>query len=84
MLEDKLRSTDWETTFDALEEAVARESYLSWLRENERRTLNTGRYESSTQVTIVFIHYNVFIETLLLIILCSITHLDKDLLHGCV
>lgn len=62
MLEDKLRSTDWETTFDALEEAVARESYLSWLRENERRTLNTG-YESSTQVTIN-IHNEDFIQWL--------------------
>ncbi len=40
MLEDKMRSTDWETTYDALEEAVARESYLSWLRENEQRGLN--------------------------------------------
>lgn len=35
-----MRSTDWETTYDALEEAVARESYLSWLRENEQRGLN--------------------------------------------
>lgn len=39
MLEDKMRSTDWEATYDAIEEAVARESYLTWLRENEKRTL---------------------------------------------
>lgn len=38
MLEDKLRSTDWEATYEAIEEAVARESYLSWLREQERKT----------------------------------------------
>ena len=38
MLEDKLRSTDWEATYEAIEEAVARESYLTWLREQEKRT----------------------------------------------
>lgn len=38
MLEDKMRSTDWEATYDAIEEAVARESYLTWLRENEKRS----------------------------------------------
>ena len=38
MLEDKLKATDWEATSEAIEEQVARESYLDWLRENERRT----------------------------------------------
>ena len=38
MLEDKLRSTDWEATYEAIEEAVARESYLTWLREQEKQT----------------------------------------------
>ncbi|XP_064633331.1 OTU domain-containing protein 5-B-like isoform X2 [Lineus longissimus] len=37
MLEDKLRETDWELTQEALEEQVARESYLQWLRDNENR-----------------------------------------------
>lgn len=37
MLEDKKRSTDWEATYDAIEEAVTRESYLTWIRENEKR-----------------------------------------------
>ena len=37
ILHEKLRSSDWEATCDAIEEAVARESYLSWLREHERR-----------------------------------------------
>jgi len=41
MLEDKLKATDWEATNEAIEEQVARESYLQWLRDNERR--NTGR-----------------------------------------
>ena len=38
MLEDKMKATDWEATNEAIEEQVARESYLDWLRENERRT----------------------------------------------
>jgi hypothetical protein len=37
MLEDKIHATDWEATSEALEEAVARESYYEWLRENEKR-----------------------------------------------
>jgi len=37
MLEDKIRATDWEATNEAIEEQVARESYLAWLRDNERR-----------------------------------------------
>jgi len=35
MLEDKLRETDWEVTQETIEEQVARESYLQWLRDNE-------------------------------------------------
>ena len=37
MLADKLRCTDWEATNEAMEEAVARESYLEWLRDREKR-----------------------------------------------
>lgn len=37
MLEDKIRATDWEATNEALEEQVARESYLEWVRETEKR-----------------------------------------------
>ena len=33
MLEDKMRLSDMETTYDAIEEAVAKESYLLWLKE---------------------------------------------------
>jgi OTU domain-containing protein 5 len=40
MLEDKLRATDWEATNEAIEEQVARESYLQWLRDNEERNKN--------------------------------------------
>lgn len=38
MLEDKIRATDWEATNEAIEEQIARESYLEWLRENEIRS----------------------------------------------
>jgi len=46
MLEDKIRATDWEATNEAIEEQVARESYLQWLRDNERRT--AGHSKSAT------------------------------------
>ena len=36
MLEDKLRETDWELTQDTIEEQVARESYLQWLKDQEK------------------------------------------------
>lgn len=39
-MEDKLRATDWEATNEAIEEQVARESYLQWLRDNEQRNKN--------------------------------------------
>ena len=41
MLADKLRCTDWEATNEAMEEAVARESYLEWLRDREKRARGT-------------------------------------------
>lgn len=37
MLEDKLQATDWEATSEAIEEAVARESYIQYYRDAERR-----------------------------------------------
>ena len=47
MLEDKKRSTDWEATYDAIEEAVTRESYLTWIRENEKREQPGGKLAGS-------------------------------------
>ncbi|MPC07965.1 OTU domain-containing protein 5 [Portunus trituberculatus] len=38
MLEDKIRATDYEATSEAIEEQVAHESYLQWLRENDQRS----------------------------------------------
>ena len=50
MLEDKMKATDWEATSEAIEEQVARESYLDWLRENERR-IHQQRSPSGTTST---------------------------------
>lgn len=53
MLEDKIRATDWEATNEAIEEQVARESYLQWLRDNERRgAKNTNGNNKSTSATV--------------------------------
>lgn len=49
MLEDKLRATDWEATNEAIEEQVARESYLEWLRDNELKSrTKVGRTATAT------------------------------------
>ncbi|KAH8379661.1 hypothetical protein KR009_006422 [Drosophila setifemur] len=52
MFEDKLKTTDWEATNEAIEEQIARESYLQWCRDNMQRsrTSNTaaGSATSST------------------------------------
>ncbi|XP_071477958.1 uncharacterized protein [Diadema antillarum] len=37
MLQDKLIATDWEATNEAIEEQVARESFIQWLKDNEKR-----------------------------------------------
>ncbi|XP_023812826.1 OTU domain-containing protein 5 isoform X1 [Oryzias latipes] len=37
MLEDKKRATDWEATNEAIEEQVARESYLQWLQDQQKQ-----------------------------------------------
>lgn len=51
MLEDKLLATDWEATNEAIEEQVARESYLEWLRENENRSYKRIKKSSSPPPT---------------------------------
>lgn len=48
MLEDKLRETDWELTQETIEEQVARESYLQWLRDNEKRAKIQGPVRTDT------------------------------------
>lgn len=37
MFEDKLKTTDWEATNSAIEEQIARESYMQWCRDNMQR-----------------------------------------------
>jgi len=37
MLEDKLKVSDWQATDDFIQELIARESYLQFLKDNEKR-----------------------------------------------
>lgn len=37
MLDDKMKATDWEATNEEIMELVARESYMQWLKDNEKR-----------------------------------------------
>ncbi|CAH1784110.1 unnamed protein product [Owenia fusiformis] len=39
MLEDKKKETDWEVTQETIQEQVARESYMQWCRDNEKRAM---------------------------------------------
>lgn len=51
MLEDKIRATDWEATNEAIEEQIARESYVEWLKENEMRSHKMKKSASATSTT---------------------------------
>ncbi|XP_020804632.1 OTU domain-containing protein 5-B [Drosophila serrata] len=42
MFEDKLKTTDWEATNEAIEEQIARESYLQWCRDNMQRSRSSN------------------------------------------
>ncbi|XP_070559838.1 OTU domain-containing protein 5-like [Ptychodera flava] len=53
MLEDKLKATDWEATNEAIEEQIARESYLQWLRDNEKRARKEETSSCSASATCV-------------------------------
>lgn len=55
MLEDKIKATDWEATNEAIEEQVARESYLQWLRDNEMRKAVSKNSIISDHVSYSFI-----------------------------
>ncbi|XP_065166242.1 OTU domain-containing protein 5-B isoform X3 [Atheta coriaria] len=48
MLEDKLKATDWEATYEAIEEEVARESYIQYYRDAEKRLKPQGHAASSS------------------------------------
>lgn len=47
MFEDKLKTTDWEATNEAIEEQIARESYLQWCRDN----LEKSRTDATATIT---------------------------------
>jgi len=51
MLEDKIRATDWEATDEQLQEQVARESYLQWLRDQEKQMKENAASGVSTTTT---------------------------------
>nr|XP_014095246.1 uncharacterized protein LOC106621072 isoform X2 [Bactrocera oleae] len=52
MFEDKLKTTDWEATNEAIEEQIARESYLQWCRENLHKSrINATAASTSATVT---------------------------------
>ena len=42
--------SDWEATNEAIEEQVARESYLQWLRDNERRHAGKTQFDLSQKI----------------------------------
>jgi len=50
MLEDKIKATDWEATNEAIEEQVARESYLQWLRDNEKRNCGAVSFQEKRNI----------------------------------
>lgn len=48
MFEDKLKTTDWEATNEAIEEQIARESYLQWCRDMQKEPQKQLGTSSST------------------------------------
>lgn len=48
MLQDKLKTTDWEATNEAIEEQIARESYLQWRRDTMNSYQKTMTSSSAT------------------------------------
>lgn len=51
MFEDKLKTTDWEATNDAIAEQIARESYLQWCREKQQHKTNQNVHNSTITST---------------------------------
>jgi OTU domain-containing protein 5 len=48
MVEDKLKTTDWEATSDIVVEQIARQSYLQYCKENMSRSSNQATKSTST------------------------------------
>lgn len=51
MFEDKLKTTDWEATNDAIAEQIARESYLQWCREKQQQKTSQNVHNSTITST---------------------------------
>ena len=51
MLEDKMKMTDWEATNEAIEEQIARESYVEWLKDNERKLSKSKKVKFTATAT---------------------------------
>lgn len=51
MFEDKLKTTDWEATNDAIAEQIARESYLQWCREKHQQKTSQNVHNSTITST---------------------------------
>ena len=48
MVEDKLKTTDWEATSDVVVEQIARQSYLQFCKENMEKKMNSNQSSTST------------------------------------
>lgn len=48
MVEDKLKSSDWEATSEAVAEQIARQSYLQFCKENMEKKMNCNKSSTST------------------------------------
>lgn len=55
MFEDKLKTTDWEATNEAIEEQIARESYIQWYRDNR----STQSHHPHSALIAPNLHYNI-------------------------
>ena len=64
MLKDKLKATDWETTDETMIEIVARESYLQWLKENQRKE-NHRKLQSQVRAESQFLSSLLVLQNLL-------------------
>jgi len=58
MLDDKLKATDWEATNEEIMELVARESYLQWLKDNEKRMNHRGHSTLSANNTYLNLNHS--------------------------
>jgi len=51
MLQDKMKMSEWEATNEAIEEQIARESYVEWLKENEHKLSKNKKVKSTATAT---------------------------------